>query len=242
MTDDVVETSAALPAKLIHLNNQWHLSALSNSSVPVRCCWVQPDLRCPRIQSTWDTKNLGLPAPPWMLRGWTYPSTQKEANGLSMLVFLFLLLIKHHLPCLRHALMRAEGSRGKTWFFFNAWNILGIIFCMPRFDAVGAAKTAGQPSEREKFSCPCLWWYQGPVSAMSDHLRTIKALLIPTPHQSRLPQQQLTAQLIFRNMFPELLLFSPLGHSPKGYVTFRQSQLTPQSLAKRIFYELMSCL
>lgn len=59
LTEDVVETSAALPAKLMHRNNWWHFSALGNSSGAVRCCWVQPDLRCPWIHSTWATEHLG---------------------------------------------------------------------------------------------------------------------------------------------------------------------------------------
>lgn len=116
------------------------------------------------------------------------------------------------------------------------------FFEVLRFDAVGAAKTGGQPSERVKFSCSWLWWCQGPASTMSDHLRTVRAPLVPAPHPV---QQQCKAQLVFRNTLPEqeeLLLSSPLGHSPCGCDMFCQSQLTPQCLAKCIFYELMNSL
>lgn len=112
LTGEAAETSAALRAKLMHHNNWSHFSAPDNSSLPVLCCQEQRGLQCPWIQSTWDWRHshghweAELPFTP-----------RKEAIGLSALVYLFLMLIEYHLPCLRHTLMRAGGSRGKTWFF-----------------------------------------------------------------------------------------------------------------------------
>lgn len=179
LTGEFAETSAALPAKLMHSNNWSHLSAPDNSLVPVQCCRVQRGLRCPGIQSTWDSLHsrgrweAELPLPP-----------RKEAVSLSTLVFLFLMLINYYLLVWDMLSWRQEGA-GARPDFFNAWNTLGIVFGMLRFDAVGAAEIGGQPSERAKCPRSWLWWCQGPASTMSDHLRTSRAPLIPSPHPVR---------------------------------------------------------